>query len=501
MHWMALAGNTLRTRAALVLVGTLLISGCASVGTEGKMSSFSESWANADYVTAGQSFGGIDITAATQEDIENLELFDLLHFAEAARLGGRPDLAVHAYDETELHFKRYDLESFASAAGSQVGAVLVNDNVMSYRGYLYEAVLANTYKGLSFLEMGDAEGALVEFNRAEERARRATHYFRESIAEQRKALNEEANDGQQQIVNASLRSSNTQQAILSEYGAPSRWSVYADFVNPFATYMHGLHRLASSSTSNDFEAVIPLLERVAGVTSNPVVVGDLELTETLAGGSRSATSLPPLIWVVFDNGIGPQLVEQRIDLPLAGVGDGSVFYAGIALPSITDGQPASRLLINTGGTGSVKTQPVASMKRIMNTEFQARFDGILLRSMTSAVVKVAAQAVAEEEFGAMGGLLAGIASAATTQADIRSWRALPDRWEVARVERPDSGMISLGGIQATPVRVNIPDWPMTMVYVKKTTRDAPVTVRVIDLSGRNEAMSPAGLEMVQGDLQ
>lgn len=501
MDWMRSLHSLSPYRAAAALVGVLIISGCASVAHEDKMTGFSTSWAQADYITAGQSVGGVDITAASREDIEDLELFDLLHVAESARLVGRPELALQAYDATEQHFKRFDLENLASSAASQATAVLVNDNVMSYRGYLYEAVLANTYKGITFLEMGEAERALVEFNRAQERSRRATYYFRESIAEQREALKEDANNNQYQVVNASLRNSDTQRAILSEYGAPSRWSVYADFVNPFATYMHGLHRLATARTGSDYGAAVPLFERVAGVSSNATVEEDLELAVALANGREAAADQAPLVWVVYDNGLGPQLEEKRIDLPLVGIGDGSVFYGGIALPAITDGQPASRLMVEAGSSEPVRTQSVASMERIMNTEFQARFDGILLRSVTSAVVKMSAQALAEEEFGAMGGLVAGIASAATTQADLRSWRALPARWETARVERPESGALSLVGVQASPLRVDLPDWPMTMVYVKKTTPTAPATVRVVDLSGRNAAMTSAGLEIAQGGTE
>lgn len=498
MDWITRLHRSVHARSAPLLLGALVLSGCASVANEDKMSGFSTSWAQADYVTAGQSFGGVDITAAGRQDLQDLKLFDLLHVAESARLGGRPDLAVDAYNATERQFKRFDLENFASSAASQVAGVLANDNVMSYRGYLYEAVLANTYKGMTFLEMGDPDEALIEFNRAQERSRRATVYFRESIAEQRAALKEDANDNQNQVVNASLRNSDTQQAIASEYGAPSQWSVYADFVNPFATYVHGLHRLAAAEASSDYESVVPLLERVSGVTPNATVAEDLQLARALADGRIAADDHPPLVWIVYDNGVGPQLEEKRIDLPLVGVGDGSVFYAGIALPAITNGQPASRLTVDAGGSDRVQTQPVASMKRIMNTEFQARFDGILLRSMTSAVVKMYAQALAEEEFGAMGGLVAGVASAATTQADLRSWRALPARWEATRVERPESGSISLVGAQSTPLRVNLPEWPMTMVYVKKTSATAPATVRVVDLSGRHAALTLNGLEIAQG---
>ena len=484
-------------KAAIAFSGLSLVTGCASVVNEGKMTGFSDSWSQADYTAASQSFSDVDIPTATKNDVENLELFDALHVAEAARLQGKPRVAVWAYDATERHFKRFDLESLASSAASQASAVLLNDNVMTYRGYLYEAVLANTYKGIAFLEMGEASNARVEFNRAAERSRRGTYYFRESIEEQRAALEQEADDNQTRVVNASLRDSDTQTAIREAYGSPSQWAIYADFVNPFATYMHGLFRLATATSSTEYEQAVPLFERVAGVSSTPTVLEDLVLAEALAAGRVSADDREPLVWVVFDNGVGPRLRETRIDLPLAGIGDGSVSYAGIALPSITDGRPLPGITVDAGNT-RFKTRELASMKRVMNTEFQARLDGILLRSMTSAVVKMAGQAAAEEEYGAMGGLVAGIASAATTQADLRVWRALPARWETVRFKRPEDGSIVLKGLQPSPIRVSLPNWPMAMVYVRQTGPDAPATVRVVDLSGRHDAVSATGLKIAQG---
>lgn len=484
------------SRMTLLAATTLLVGGCASLSDEGNMEGFIESWANADYVGAGKSFGDVDVSVASGDDIEGLPLFDLLHVAESARLSGHPELAVKAYDATESEFKRFDLENIASSATSQASAVLLNDNAMAYRGYLYEAVLANTYKGLTFLEMGMPSQAGVEFRRSEARTRRATEYFSKSIEKQRKALKEKTeNEKSNQAAEKSINSDETQATIESEYGAPSEWSVYADFVNPFTSYIHGIHQISTANTSSDFEQAVDLFKRVHGVTSNATVGDDLDLAQSFAAGSTAASDYPSQVWVVYDNGVGPELDEERIDLPILGIGDGSVAYAGIALPVIGKGTPASTMTVN-GETA----QPLASMERVMNTEFQARFDAILLRSVTSAVVKMSAQALAEEELGAMGGLLAGVVSAATTQADVRSWRALPERWDIARVERPGDGLIKLRGLERTATTVRVPNWPMAMVYVKKTSARAPATIRVIDPSGES-TITPVGTKVAQGETQ
>jgi hypothetical protein len=468
-----------------VSVASVLLVGCASIGTEEQMGGYSSSWKTGDFVGAGASFGGIDVLTAEPNDVADLKLFDLLHVAEAARLSGRPELAIAAYDNTESAFKRYDLENLASTAASQASAVLVNDNVMAYRGYLYEAVLANTYKGLAFLSIAEAENARIEFDRADARSTRAAQYFVESINEQKRAMAEQSEGNTAQVVNASLGSSEMKGAIESEYGSYNRWAVYADFVNPFSKYLGGLHRLATGQ----FEDARLALAKTAGASSSEVVARDMRLAEELAAGRSNADDQPPRVWVVYDNGVGPQLEEQRIDLPLAGIGDGSVFYAGIALPAITDGTPASNTASVRADDGqSVRTQPVASMKRVMNTEFQARMDGIVFRSVSSAVVKVIAQAAVEEEFGVWGGLIAGAAAAATTQADIRSWRALPARWDVARLDRPDSGQLTISGLGVAAVTMQVPNWDHSLVYVKQTARGAPPLVSIVDLSGQRRSV-------------
>ena len=73
----------------------------------------------------------------------------------------------------------------AVAAASRGG---VNDTTSPYIGTQYDGVMANTYKAIDYLALGDNEGARVEFNRAIDRQRRAKAYYAELIEKNREAI-------------------------------------------------------------------------------------------------------------------------------------------------------------------------------------------------------------------------------------------------------------------------------------------------------------------------
>ena len=77
---------------------------------------------------------------------------------------------------------------------------------------------------------------------------------------------------------------------------------------------------------------------------------------------------------------------------------------------------------------------------------------------------------------------------ATTQADLRGWQAMPDHWQAARLDRPESGTLTLLDHQGSVLgNLDLPDRPFTLVYVKRPTTLAPATVITMDLQGKSEA--------------
>lgn len=63
--------------------------------------------------------------------------------------------SINDLELAEQKFKIYESEGILSSLGSKVIATLSNDNVIAYRGFIFEGVFLNFYKALAFSSIGD----------------------------------------------------------------------------------------------------------------------------------------------------------------------------------------------------------------------------------------------------------------------------------------------------------------------------------------------------------
>lgn len=479
-------------RLLLVLGGVALVAGCSTFEQRDQMASFNAAYISGDYQTALQAVSP-QVDESHRGDTES-NVLERLHQGEMYLLTGQYSKAVSAYDLAEDGMKHLDTEGVLQKAADGFMAVMVNDSVRDYKVLMSEAVLVNTYKGLAFLAEGNQAYARVEFNRANDRTRRAVDYFHKEISEQQAALRKEARDGDSNAaaVRNSLGSEGLQAAVTNHYGAVSGWSVFPQFIVPASTYLYGLYFLANASDGSDAERAATALKRVADMQPESTVLkADAELAVNLAAGKQKLSDLPPQVWVMYENGLGPVLEESRFSVPIL-ITQGHQLvtgYFGIALPKYTERSAVPGTLGVVDSAGDAKhTERISDMGRVVRTEMKERFAGILTRAVTSAVIKAALQREATKQFGLVGQIGAFAFAAATTQADLRSWQALPDHWQAARINRPESGILTLSGSNGEALgQVEIPQQPFTLVYVKRPALSAPATVITIDLQGKTKA--------------
>jgi len=164
-------------------------------------------------------------------------------------------------------------------------------------------------------------------------------------------------------------------------------------------------------------------------------------------------------------------------LPLFVVSD-KVNYFGIALPILRPGQQAySHLKVSADGR-EYRTEVAADMERVIRTEFNKDFPGILTRAIVSATVKAAAQYAVERndrhsnELQLLS-LAVTLYSAGTTAADVRIWSALPQDFQVARLPMPadrNLEIISPEGVKILNIKID--PCCNAIVYVKIPSRYA-----------------------------
>ena len=476
----------------LAVSAVIFVSGCSSFQHRDQLASFNAAYVTGDYNAALKA---VSFTVSENKPVDSREhLLELLHQGEMYRLTGRYVESAEAFDLAEEGMKNLDTEGLVTRASQGFMAVMVNDSERDYEALMSEAVLVNTYKGLAFLALGNNDYARVEFNRADDRTRRAVDYFRKEIAEQQAALTTAARNGNSQasMVRSSLGNRNFQSAVDSQYGAPSSWSVFSEFIVPSSTYLHGIYFLANAAGGADYEQAATSLGRVAQMNPGSAVLqADADLASSLAAGTQSLAGLSPQVWLVYENGLGPVLRESRLDVPLFLIrGNQQVpAYFGIALPVYAERSAVPGNIGVAGDRGEVvRTERISDMGKVIRTEMKERFSGVLARAVTSAISKAVLQNEAAEQFGPWGQLFSAVFTVATTQADLRSWQALPDHWQAARIDRPDNGRLTLLGERGELLgTLEIPQQPFTLVYVKRPTLKAPATVMIMDLQGKTEA--------------
>ncbi|MBF6616737.1 MAG: hypothetical protein ITG07_08435 [Candidimonas sp.] len=404
-------------------------------------------------------------SAVKQADEKDGQPQDLLWSLEAATLlrhNGLFERSTKMLDGAEELIKDDDTRNLAASGANQTLAVLVNDNVMPYKPAAYDTVMVNTYKALNFWQIGDHDNARIEWNRTDERQRRAAEHFASEIEKQREEINKSENAD---LVARSVQDSD---GALKAAGVDlDHWVPYAGYVNPAALYLHGLYFLLNGENRADYDKARTSLERVFAMTKNSQVKADMQAT-------RNPKKMKPAVWVVFENGVAARKHEMRIDLPLFLV-SGNINYAGIALPVMGDGQPAYPYV----AIGRQQSQPLADMDTIIKGEFKTRFSGILIREIIRSAAKTVVQKQLNDNNPWLG-LVAGIAQAATTQADLRGWMTLPQNFQLLQVPYPQNNKVTISLPGREDIDIELPTTKQrVVVYVRALNAASQPSIQLL----------------------
>lgn len=454
-------------RSLVLLIAPLYLAGCQVLAPGQAMDDFNSLYSQGHYQAAADTAlvraGGLD-------DGRKPELLWSLQAGSALTASGQHALSNRVLDNAEELAQQEDLEGLARKGMEALTATLINNNLNRYSPTVYDGVMVNTYKALNNILLQDAQNARIEFNRAADRQRRAEDYFRKKIAQEQ----EKQDQAQQQAVADGAPKSSREEAIQSVYAAYpelQQWQAYPDYVNPYTDYLHGLHFMLGSQGRDDYGKARDSLRRVAGMNPNNAAINtDLMVANKLIRGEWRKQNLNPAVWVIFENGLGPEIEEQLIPIPLFVVSD-TVEYSQIALPRLQlRDQAYSHLELYGGGKSLGKTELLASIDRVVQTEFKKEFPYKVTEAVVSTIAKGMIQYQARKELGAAGSLMAAVYQMATTRADTRIWTALPKDIQVARVRPPADRKLTLRapGL-ATPLTIELPDSQFSIVYVKATT--------------------------------
>lgn len=382
------------------------------------------------------------------------------------------NISIERFNTSEDLIKHYQEQMITKDLTQGVTSTLLNDTTRPYMGTQYDAIMVNTYKAIDYLAQGDKEGARVEFNRAIDRERRAKIYFSQMIHQEQAAIAKEENKSQKDGKNIKVEDSKIDSILRSKYPGLHNFEPYPDFINPVTTYLAGIFARADG---DDSKAYSLLREAYGMMPDNSSVLADLE-----------HKTKEPTVWLIFENGQSPVLKELRIDFPLWIFTD-RLSYISVALPHMVKRHLAYNYLTIVSEEATLRTYFLASMDRVIETEFEKTYPSIVRRAILSTATKAAINYAVQESANnsnSNAALFVSLASAiyqiASTQADTRIWTTLPKEFQLARFPRPKSGVIELKTPDSFLIKkIDLPKNDNILIYVKIATKGAKASVSVI----------------------
>lgn len=438
--------------------------------------------------------------------------------------------SIDAFERAEQGIREQQEENLAANSAFQVASLFANDNALPYQVQEYDSIMVNTYKALNLLQQGEIDKARVEFKRVEERQRMAAEYFQKQIAKakadeeaQAQKENEESDNADmpkstkeegglkgkikklvaekfneaKDVVTGALRDGENKEKMddYEQTFSPDTWDAQEAFTNPFANYMQGLFLLVYGEDQSDAEASVLAFTKAFRKEADPAInpaAKALALATEVANGNKQAADLQNKIFVIFENGLGPERQEYMlplvIPLRLDSVANATFIDASVVLPKLVSRNEAFPYLsVCDNGIELAKTVSVCNMDAVVAAEYRERMPMILLRNVMQSGVKAVLQVIIIEQLANQGipRIVASAAVAAlfnlTKSADLRIWSSLPKNFQVAVVDRPSSGNLQfmVPGAPAPIGTAEIPEKGAAIVFVHTPSAQVPLTINVI----------------------
>lgn len=329
----------------------------------------------------------------------------------------------------EVFFEGVSGENAFNSGFKSFASIILSNGMFEYVGAFYESVFINHYKALNAIMSGDFQGARVEFNRANDRQRRAKDYFADYITKRDENINANKGEYSQKTQNVNLNKSYDKATEIYEahYQNLRAYRAFEGYVNPYISYISGIFFLAQK----DFDKASDLLKESYAITGQKEILGDIAILENRKRNLISERN-KSYTWIIIEEGRIPKKEEIRFDLPLFFV-NANVLSFNIALPILRESYAYSTAYnVRGGAIQDSKVFEVADISPLVANEFELELPYIIITSLLSSSYKAYLQHLLGEKLGFLGSLAGAVFSYASTRADIRSARILPLRFFVIR---------------------------------------------------------------------
>ncbi|RAX55389.1 hypothetical protein CCY97_04380 [Helicobacter sp. 10-6591] len=329
-------------------------------------------------------------------------------------------------DKSEQLFSQYEAQGLFSGLFADTAAILVNENAKTYRGNMYEGVLLNYYKALLSMQKGNLALARVEFNRANDRQRRAKDYFSKDIQKAMQAQQQEnAKDSNFNQIDYSSTNQGLDSYLQQNYTNIDKFKAYRNFLNPAVSYASGLFFMLESDNAK----ALDLYKQAYGMSNAQIINQDIAILQ-----ERQNRIFKPHTWLIIEEGQSPIKEEIALNFPAYLLND-RILHIGLALPFLKDAKSFyTNLHVTKDSQHISETSLIADFEGVIANEFNQQLPFIHARAVSSAIIKAIIQSNLSDQLDVYGALIGLLYSSATTNADVRTTSVLPYKVYVAQLE-------------------------------------------------------------------
>jgi len=370
--------------------------------------------------------------------------------------------------ENQLLWKADKVDT-ANEALALVGTTLTNDAMSAYSGKIYEGVMVNYYQALNYLMLGDEDKALVRFNRLGERQSTASVQLRRYETALNNVKQESMNSNQTEVLGTSARQ--VRGEINSRLSGIPSSNKRSYIRNQSGDVLHAIFRSTNEKKGDDWQVPKLLQHARSNALDSDSRSLAVSIEDSLGHKNKNYT------YVIYEDGTGPYVTENRIDLPIPSNGSEFIYF-GVALPKFNKGQNSS---YSFEVLGAKSRSVVTNINNMAGIEFQSSYNAKVDKALIAAFLKAIAQHEINKEFSddddPLVGILANVFTAVVaqelTKADVRAWTNLPNRIHMAVIQNENNSNVDIE-IDDKNISVAINSNTNNIIYVRKARANGNV---------------------------
>lgn len=325
---------------------------------------------------------------------------------------------------------RYMEELFTRSISQAALSYLLDDNIIDYYGEVYENLYLNIFKALNFINMNRFEDAYVEINRVNDKLKELEVKYGSYI--------DNLNQSEDSKIKIDAKSFNFSSSVLAHYLS---YIVYrADRDPDYSRISHEKMVQAWQAHPDVYNFAQPEC-----IQSPPKVSGQFLNVIAFTGTAPYKKAVGAKI-TTYDDAIGISALEAPVALPnIPFPGSKEGYHFKFAFPVIRN-NPSNvdriDVLINGRKTGQLEL--LEDMGNVAVKTFETRRNIIYLKTVVRTVLKGLASAEAKKKlkkevkadkfWGAILDAAVDIGVDATENADLRSWRTMPQKCYVGEFD-------------------------------------------------------------------